>query len=233
MQDGDADLVLTGLTYVQINDNGEKKFSNRIPNSFNSTNPKRIGTAIPDLEYMRLLNGPVQKRFKKHIIELNGISFNLDISHGEDTLFVLQYMQYINSMTVVGESDYFYNQYVQNSLTKSHAKYKEAYHFAEEMYRLRIQMSEKFKIENRDYRNYLQALYQEYLFVSIYALYYHRIEKSERIRFLRKVYNVKRPIRYGANKKLENVLSTALYRIGIPKLSDFLYCQVLWGNRKF
>lgn len=228
MAENKADLVVSGLTYVQTT----KNISN-IPTSFYSIDINEIGKIIPELEYKLLLNGPCQKRFKKEILNLNGICFNTDISHGEDTLFVLQYMQYVSSINVCQYSDYLYNQSIQGSLTKSHAKYIEAYCFAEEMYKLRLQMYERFKIENEEYRSYLQALYQEYLFVSVYALYYHKVKKSERLEFLKKVYASSEKLIYKANTKKKNIVSTFLCKLGNPKLSDFLYRQVLWGEKGF
>lgn len=227
MLENDADLVISGLAFCS------DRICEKSPSSFYSGDVKDIGRVIPELEQLMLLNGPYHKRYKKKKLLENNILFDTRISHGEDTLFVLSYMQYVFSLKVCESCDYFYNQAVPTSITKLHAEPEEAFVFASEMYRLRKEMCKRFGIIDKEYLKFVQSLYQEYLFVSIHALYYHRIEKSERIRFLEKVYDTKGPIRYGTNKKVENVLSTVLYKIGIPKLSDFLYRQVLWGNRKF
>lgn len=55
-----------------------------------------------------LVQGPTNKLFHKDIIKNNNIEFNCDFSLGEDTLFVYDYIKYIEDIFYTDETTYFY-----------------------------------------------------------------------------------------------------------------------------
>jgi glycosyltransferase involved in cell wall biosynthesis len=56
-----------------------------------------------------LLYGPCCKLFRRSIIEDYKIKFPAKIDYGEDTIFVLNYLRYVNSIIVISKILYIYN----------------------------------------------------------------------------------------------------------------------------
>ena len=56
-----------------------------------------------------LLQGPCGKLYKKRLITKHNLRFREDLSYGEDTLFVYNYLQYVNKLVCIKESLYHYN----------------------------------------------------------------------------------------------------------------------------
>jgi glycosyltransferase involved in cell wall biosynthesis len=59
------------------------------------------------------------KIFKREIITKNKIIFNTDIRLSEDLLFVLEYLKYINKISIVQKPLYYYNRLDQTGLSKN------------------------------------------------------------------------------------------------------------------
>lgn len=60
-------------------------------------------------QYIDLLSGPCCKLFRHNLIDKYHIRFPLDISYGEDTMFVYTYLHYINSAYNLADTYYHYN----------------------------------------------------------------------------------------------------------------------------
>lgn len=89
---------------------------------------KNYGTKIPGL----LLNGPCCKFYRKDIIDSYQIRFDSNISLGEDTLFVFEYLKYCENVFFVDYAGYVYYQIGTNSLM---TKYRpDAYFSAKSVY---------------------------------------------------------------------------------------------------
>lgn len=71
------------------------------------------------LSYMKAgyVSGPYCKLFKAEIIQSNHISFDLQLSYGEDMLFLMQYSIYCRTMKVENTAAYHYRLAVTNSLS--------------------------------------------------------------------------------------------------------------------
>lgn len=54
---------------------------------------------------------PFGKLFRYSIIKMHNLRFNIDISYGEDTLFIYQFIKYIGSVKTVSKATYHYNCY--------------------------------------------------------------------------------------------------------------------------
>ncbi len=63
----------------------------------------------------KVLTAPWSKFFRRSIIFCNSITFRKNIAYGEDTVFVAEYMQYINSITYCSTIGYRYYQYPKSS----------------------------------------------------------------------------------------------------------------------
>lgn len=110
---GDIDFVVSGLCL--------KKRDNWI-----TVKPKesfaKTRESLIDFIYLLdstgyVFNGPYQKRFSNAILKENNLLFKEDIDYGEDTLFVLNYMQYISSAMSINTADYYYVLGNENSLS--------------------------------------------------------------------------------------------------------------------
>lgn len=56
-----------------------------------------------------LLYGPCCKLFRRDIVISNKIQFPEKVKYGEDTIFVLNYLRYVDNVTTISQVLYFYN----------------------------------------------------------------------------------------------------------------------------
>ena len=75
------------------------------------------------LNNLHRMNFMACKLFKKSIIEDFDIKFDENISYGEDTLFVYQYLRHIASAVTLSKASYHYNCYNTVSLSKANANW--------------------------------------------------------------------------------------------------------------
>lgn len=73
------------------------------------------GTEIANVLYKNIAIGKTDgyfslwnKLFKREIIEKNGITFNKDMSFGEDMLFIIDYLRYVNKIVFTEKPLYYY-----------------------------------------------------------------------------------------------------------------------------
>lgn len=97
------DLVISGFYIVK---NNNDKFINTI--SENKT--------FDNLDFLlneklfKFISTPWGKVYKSEIIKNNNIQFDKNLSLGEDTIFVLEYLKYIKTVKFINESLYFINE---------------------------------------------------------------------------------------------------------------------------
>ena len=91
------------------------------------------------IDYMfrnKMMNGPVRKMFRREIIERNNIRFDEKLYIGEDTLFVLEYSLYVNSVKSI--TDIYYVVCTENMESPSR-RYRND--LTEQMLRLRLKQN--------------------------------------------------------------------------------------------
>lgn len=71
--------------------------------------------------------GPYCKLFKTDLIKNKNIKFDIELSYGEDLLFLMQYIQYCKTMSVSENCGYHYTMDNINSLTKKKRSFEEVY----------------------------------------------------------------------------------------------------------
>lgn len=69
--------------------------------------------------------GPYCKLFKTSIIRKNKIEFDVQLSFGEDVLFLMQYALYCHNMRIVANVGYHYRKSVENSLSVRERSYED------------------------------------------------------------------------------------------------------------
>lgn len=97
-----AEFVVTGII-LQFPDGGEKVI---LPENVKYRNVFDVLSYINTKGY--IFNGPCQKRYETSIIKRESIRFREDLSYGEDTIFVLQYMFNCTSAETLEFADYVY-----------------------------------------------------------------------------------------------------------------------------
>lgn len=142
-------------------------------------------------ELNNILNSPVCKLFKMSIVKKNKIKFDVNISFGEDHLFVLSYLSQIQNYAVVSPAvSYNYVHYNGHSLTRRIIPYKEMSYYAIKAYQYQSYLVNKFPqnrksahiaINWRTYSNMAVAL-KNYIMERKYSFceykYIHSIYKS-------------------------------------------------------
>lgn len=88
-----------------------------------------IVTCNPGAEYLfnGYVNGPYCKLFKSEIISKYNLSFDLNLSFGEDILFLMQYIIYCKSMNISNYCGYHYTIENINSLTRQKRCFNNVY----------------------------------------------------------------------------------------------------------
>lgn len=79
----------------------------------NKSNTGRIAELIDE----KRLNYVYSKLYLRKIIIKNNICFDESIQLGEDTLFVMDYLAHVNSISIIGKSFYFYVRYGDGTLS--------------------------------------------------------------------------------------------------------------------
>lgn len=99
------DKLINGIDYKVLKENDPKNF-------------------LENYTIMPYFNGPVAKLFRKEIIEKNGIQFDESVSVGEDTLFNLDYLKFLNgNLMLIDSKNYIYRN-TDGSLSKSPISYQ-------------------------------------------------------------------------------------------------------------
>lgn len=124
------DWVEKDYIYVMFKDNQNSDFSiqgykivphrgNEVIHKFeNSFYTSDILSIFCESEYKNIINSPVSKLFKTNIIREYNIEFDKTISYGEDHIFVLEYLKYVNVIYISNAFEYNYYQDDSISLTR-------------------------------------------------------------------------------------------------------------------
>lgn len=107
----------------------------------------QISEAITILEEKRCLGGACNKLFVNAIIKKHKLLFDLRFSYGEDKIFTLQYLQYVEKIIFSDNCAYHYNRKTENSLSKKHHKSLELLKFSEEEFYLFNKIERKYPSE--------------------------------------------------------------------------------------
>lgn len=108
-------LAICGVRYCNdINDNSMCQ-ADRGEYTLDVTDCDKLALLISD----RRLNYVYSKLYLTDLLKQNTIVFNKNVSLGEDTIFVFDYLKHINNVSIVGGSYYSYIKYSSNSTLSS------------------------------------------------------------------------------------------------------------------
>ncbi|MDY3344596.1 glycosyltransferase [Riemerella anatipestifer] len=171
-----------------------------------------IVDALAILEEKRCLGGAWNKVFVRDIIEKKCILFNEEFSYGEDKIFTLQYIQYINQIVFIDKTEYFYNRKIENSLSKKHHKVAELKKFIEKERYYFNAILEKYP--NSYFREIVDSRYSsfaKYILLSMYRKN-ENISRGERENWRKDIINFDKQ-----SKRLEQ------FEIEVPTLVNKFY----------
>lgn len=109
----DVDMVLCNIKFINIKYGNHYILQNKNNNIFNIDSK-----VIEELINNRYISTVYSKSYKKSIIDLNNIRFNTEISLGEDTMFVADYLVSIKNLYISDIVVYNYIDYGSESLSK-------------------------------------------------------------------------------------------------------------------
>ena len=168
------------------------EFNKEIPNIKLSGNITQIKKdSFIEISKLSLLNTPCCKLYNKKIIKDNKILFDENISIGEDLLFNLEYLKYINEVYILDEYLYYYRRSETNTLT---TKYNEK---SMDMYIKTYDVYTDFfnkKIKEEDLEHYDTT--RIYMIIAIIQNEF----KNKKISMFKRILNAKKILR---NKKIK------------------------------
>lgn len=97
-----------------------------------------------------VLEAPWAKLFKREILSNNNQLFNEKLSNGEDHLFVMEYLNYINSIYLCNTANYCYRKFDnENALSKKFISHEKLYLYATAVYNARVYNINKYGMSDR------------------------------------------------------------------------------------
>ncbi|MFN3019476.1 glycosyltransferase family 2 protein [Chryseobacterium sp. TY3] len=171
-----------------------------------------IHKAIILLEQKRCLGGAWNKIFRTEIIKNREILFNEGFSYGEDKVFTLQYMQYVDCIILSSNTQYFYNRKYENSLSRKYHQSQELLNFVEveflEFNNLLI------KYPNDELKKVINARYSSFLKYVLLSMY----RKTDILGETKKSELVKKISKFDKLNERNND-----FEIEVPKLVNYIY----------
>lgn len=155
-----SDLVIKALKKVNTL-TGEEMQHYVVPNIESISKTSFLNNYIMAFMDSGVFNYPVNKMYKRNIIRENNLFFNKDITLAEDVAFNLEYMRYVESLTLLDSRKYIYRVGSnENSLSQIYKKYffqqrRKTYFFVMDFIN---SQSNEHSIEQRTINNWYRGL---------------------------------------------------------------------------
>lgn len=117
-QQSGENTVYTGYSILNYK-KGKREIINYIPSIESLTGYAELDNHFNELMDKRFILSPIAKLFDASIIKNNNIRFDESVKIGEDLLFNLQYLVFVDTIVFIKKSFYYYVMSSQNSLSKS------------------------------------------------------------------------------------------------------------------
>lgn len=179
----DSDLVSSGfkLWYASDNRTEYKSYGHFLKAASEDHN---INLAIEEGEFKYLLAGPCCKLYKRSLLEMHHIFFDESLTYGEDHLFNLCYLQYIENIVLIPYMGYVYTHYDKQSLTNRIIPYKEMNRYNKLCLMARKSLIQQFNLSEK-YIDFSNFKYCFYFWQMIASVYFSREVKNVRISFIK------------------------------------------------
>lgn len=161
--DIDTDIIFQG--YVR-----EERNNKQIFHYYDTCKKQETVNIIPKLEQRDLFGWTWMKIFRSSIIKKYNLRFNQNISMNEDLIFTLEFCLHIkHKIKVLSSTTYHYND-TPNSLFYKQTPYEEAKIKIEQIYALRIDLYNKFSLEE-SYRKWIELSKMNQMIDALVSLY--------------------------------------------------------------
>lgn len=159
LKDEEIDFIFTGFKKFYFSEKGLKKQEKYSCNSKIMYIKDFFNNISLYLENC-LLQGPCEKLFKKEILNKYNIFFPEDMSYGEDTYFVYDYLKYINKISCINQMFYHYNVYEKKDSLNSI--------FRKDKFEITILLNNKLKNLLNNYLEYqkIEQIFNNNLYIS-------------------------------------------------------------------
>lgn len=176
----DSDLVSSGFKLWYSKDNRTEYKS--YDHFFKATKEEHnINLAIEEGEFKYLLAGPCCKLYRRSLLEKHHIFFDEGLTYGEDHLFNLCYLQYIEDIVLTPYAGYVYTHYDKPSLTNRIIPYKEMNRYNGLCLETRKSLTLQFNLSKKyiAFSNFKYCFYFWQMIASIYLSYEkNKVRKS-------------------------------------------------------
>lgn len=176
------DLIIFEISIIK--NNTMKKMKCKLANNDYKVQ-QLLNKLLKNPKYIERINSVCSKVYKLDIIKKQNIKFNENIQIGEDLLFNIKYLKFVNKIKWNNKA--IYNYYVENkkSATKKYIDNK---------YEQLIEINNKFKIYLKDFKNIKLLKLQQYIKIkNIYSCIINLYHKNcnytynEKIKFIKKI----------------------------------------------
>ena len=122
-------------------------------------------------EEKHIFNSPWARLFKRQIIIEHHIQFDSSLSFGEDHVFSLQFLLYVQTLSFIQNSGYLYVKRKQESLTSAFIPHSMFIRYVRLSYNLRIQNCEKHEIAEKHFMTFIEVEKNVYVLRAILSLF--------------------------------------------------------------
>jgi glycosyltransferase involved in cell wall biosynthesis len=173
-----------------------------------------------------LLNSACFKLYKRHIIELNHLRFDLQLNYGEDKMFVFSYLRYAESVATVSEVvyDYMIQPQSLSSDVISDTHLKQIMMLLEKYVPVLGELEDKYDGSSRLERLYHVDVVGRYVarILTSFAMYKSELRSTDNIRLMYD-YMDKDDSLGLFSVRMGQIPNILLYKIGKPKFTSVFY----------
>lgn len=195
---------------------------------------------LEEAEEKQLIRSCYIKLFKLKIIKDNNILFDPNISYCEDYIFVMRYMNYVSTVSVLNEHKYYYAKRENSSLTQSYISFEQRILSFDNVLKLRNLLIRKFGPFSKSNTEYLNSSNSHFLTTMGINLYARKgsINQKKRIKHLT-VLKEKKYLELMKKSRRFNKLDFAFYKILFiihPSIADpilFILVRISFPLIKF
>lgn len=180
-----ADLYMQGYRQFQ-----EEKIIRQSNFSVTKVQILPFSGCFEEGERLIIINYPWGKLFSHRVIKKNRLTFDLNISYGEDHLFVLSYMNDIQNIAVSPTCSYNYTiGNGENSLSTRINPLKEMLYYVERAYELQMELLQKQDLNHRRMKRCIQNRIYSNWIVTLRSFYKGNTRRFNDFSYMRDVFS--------------------------------------------